>query len=158
MHCPDDKTICFTIKTKKEMKTLKEKLTYAALAFTLLFTVNATASASNHYNELQTVQGKAYDTCEQMPSFNGKLSEWLGDNIKYPEEAAKKKIEGRVIVQFVVDKKGKACKPKVVRSIHPALDAEAIRVINAMPNWKPGTIKGKPVSVKYTIPISFKLK
>lgn len=93
-----------------------------------------------------------------MPSFNGKLSEWLGDNIKYPEEAAKKKIEGRVIVQFVVDKKGKACKPKVVRSIHPALDAEAIRVINAMPNWKPGTIKGKPVSVKYTIPISFKLK
>lgn len=140
------------------MKTLKEKLTYAALAFTLLFTVNATASASNHYNELQTVQGKVYDTCEQMPSFNGKLSEWLGDNIKYPEEAAKKKIEGRVIVQFVVDKKGKACKPKVVRSIHPALDAEAIRVINAMPNWKPGTIKGKPVSVKYTIPISFKLK
>lgn len=140
------------------MKTLKEKLTYAALAFTLLFTVNATASASNHYNELQTVQGKVYDTCEQMPSFNGKLSEWLGDNIKYPEEAAKKKIEGHVIVQFVVDKKGKACKPKVVRSIHPALDAEAIRVINAMPNWKPGTIKGKPVSVKYTIPISFKLK
>ena len=140
------------------MKTLKEKLTYAALAFTLLFTVNATASASNHYNELQTVQGKVYDTCEQMPSFNGKLSEWLGNNIKYPEEAAKKKIEGRVIVQFVVDKKGKTCKPKVVRSIHPALDAEAIRVINAMPNWKPGTIKGKPVSVKYTIPISFKLK
>lgn len=140
------------------MKTLKEKLTYAAVAFTLLFTVNATASASNHYNELQTVQGKVYDTCEQMPSFNGKLSEWLGNNIKYPEEAAKKKIEGRVIVQFVVDKKGKTCKPKVVRSIHPALDAEAIRVINAMPNWKPGTIKGKPVSVKYTIPISFKLK
>lgn len=140
------------------MKTLKEKLTYAAVAFTLLFTVNATASASNHYNKLQTVQGKVYDACEQMPSFNGKLSEWLGDNIKYPEEAAKKKIEGRVIVQFVVDKKGKACKPKVVRSIHPALDAEAIRVINAMPNWKPGTIKGKPVSVKYTIPISFKLK
>ena len=140
------------------MKTLKEKLTYAAVAFTLLFTVNATASASNHYNKLQTIQGKVYDACEQMPSFNGKLSEWLGDNIKYPEEAAKKKIEGRVIVQFVVDKKGKACKPKVVRSIHPALDAEAIRVINAMPNWKPGTIKGKPVSVKYTIPISFKLK
>lgn len=140
------------------MKTLKEKLTYAAVAFTLLFTVNATASASNHYNKLQTVQGKVYDTCEQMPSFNSNLSEWLGDNIKYPEEAAKKKIEGRVIVQFVVDKKGKACKPKVVRSIHPALDAEAIRVINAMPNWKPGTIKGKPVSVKYTIPISFKLK
>lgn len=77
------------------MKTLKEKLTYAALAFTLLFTVNATASASNHYNELQTVQGKIYDTCEQMPSFNGNLSEWLGDNIKYPEEAAKKKIEDR---------------------------------------------------------------
>lgn len=83
---------------------------------------------------------------------------FLQENIKYPKSAQERKIEGRVIVQFVVEKDGTPTEFKVVRSIDPALDEEALRVLKAMPKWKPGMQKGQPVRVKYTIPVSFKLK
>ena len=76
--------------------------------------------------------------------------------IKYPTKAIESKIQGRVIVQFVVNKDGSISNAKIVRSVDPDLDKEALRVINSMPQWKPGMQKGEPVSVKYTVPIVFR--
>ena len=96
---------------------------------------------------------KVYDIVEQQPEFPGGTSgmaKWLGDNIKYPAEAAKQGIEGRVIVQFVVGSDGTVSDVKLMRAVNPLLDQEALRVINAMPKWTPGKQDGKPVAVKYT--------
>lgn len=82
----------------------------------------------------------------------------MSRNIKYPTKAIENKIQGRVIVQFVVNKDGSISGAKVVRSVDPDLDKEALRVINSMPQWKPGMNKGEIVSVKYTIPVMFRLQ
>ena len=102
---------------------------------------------------------KVYDIVEQQPEFPGGTSgmaKWLGDNIKYPAEAAKQGIEGRVIVQFVVGSDGTVSDVKLMRAVNPLLDQEALRVINAMPKWTPCKQDGKPVAVKYTIPVTFR--
>ena len=83
--------------------------------------------------------------------------DFLRNNVKYPEGAQKQGIQGRVLVQFVVDKTGKVRDAKLVRNVDELLDAEALRVIQAMPQWIPGKQKGQAVNVKYTIPISFRL-
>ena len=101
-----------------------------------------------------------FQVVEEMPSFPGGMREcmmFLGRNIKYPVLAQKAKIEGRVIVQFVVDKDGSISDTKVVRSVSPELDAEALRVVGLMPKWNPGKQRGKAVAVKYTMPIMFSL-
>ena len=103
---------------------------------------------------------KVFDVVEQMPMYPGgvqALLEYLQTNVRYPEEAEKQNIEGRVILTFVVGKDGSIRNAKVVKSVDPLLDAEALRVINAMPNWTPGRQNGKPVAVKYTVPVSFRL-
>lgn len=102
---------------------------------------------------------KVYDVVEQQPEFPGGtsgLAKWLGDNIKYPAEAAKQGIEGRVIVQFVVGIDGTVSNVKLMRPVNPLLDHEALRVVTAMPKWTPGKQDGKPVAVKYTIPVTFR--
>ena len=102
---------------------------------------------------------KVYDVVEQQPEFPGGtsgLAKWLGDNIKYPAEAAKQGIEGRVIVQFVVGIDGTVSNVKLMRPVNPLLDQEALRVVTAMPKWTPGKQDGKPVAVKYTIPVTFR--
>ena len=102
---------------------------------------------------------KVYDVVEQQPEFPGGtsgLAKWLGDNIKYPAEAAKQGIEGRVIVQFVVGSDGTVSDAKLMRPVNPLLDQEALRVVTAMPKWTPGKQDGKPVAVKYTIPVTFR--
>ena len=104
---------------------------------------------------------KVYETVEQMPEFPGgmeALINFLQENVKYPENAVKNNIEGRVFVQFIVDKTGQVCDAKVVRSVNEELDAEAIRVVNSMPNFIPGRQDGKAVSVFFTLPINFKLQ
>ena len=92
-----------------------------------------------------------------MPAFNGNLNQWLVENMKYPSEALKNKEQGRVIVQFIVSKEGEVMEPKIIRSVSPLLDKEALRVVSSMPKWKPGKANGKPVAVRYTLPIYFKL-
>lgn len=107
-----------------------------------------------------TVPGKVYDVVEQMPCFpSGDIAmvEYLRQNIRYPAEAHKEGIEGRVIATFVVEKDGSISDIVINRSVHPLLDEEAKRVIAAMPKWTPGRQNGQPVRVKYTIPISFRL-
>ncbi len=101
-----------------------------------------------------------FQVVEEMPEFPGGMREcltFLEKNIKYPVEAQLAGAQGKVIVQFVVEKDGSIINPKIVRSIDPALDGEAIRVISLMPKWKPGMQKGKPVSVQYTVPVTFRL-
>ena len=101
-----------------------------------------------------------FDVVEKMPEFPGGVQELLGflsKTIKYPAEAEKAGTQGRVIATFVVKKDGSISDARVVKSVDPLLDAEALRVINAMPAWIPGTQNGKPVNVKYTVPISFRL-
>lgn len=98
---------------------------------------------------------------ETMPQFPGGrevLLKYLAVNIKYPASAVKAKKQGRVIVTFIVQKDGSITHAKIARSIDPELDAEALRVVKGMPKWTPGTQLGKPVSVKYTLPVKFSLQ
>ena len=102
-----------------------------------------------------------FQVVEQMPEFPGGMSEamkFLAKNIKYPVAAQQAKIEGRVIVQFVVGKDGSISDVHTVRSVSPELDAEAIRVVSMMPKWNPGKQRGKAVPVSYTMPIMFRLQ
>ncbi len=106
----------------------------------------------------EDVKGSEID--EEPPAFPGGVSElykWLSKNIIYPKEAQDKGIQGHVYVQFVVTENGKITQPKILRGVDPILDAEAIRVVNAMPNWIPGKKDGQVVSTSYTLPIQFKL-
>ena len=103
---------------------------------------------------------KVFDTVEQMPEYPGGMQamiEFLQTNMKYPEDAAKQKVEGRVMVQFVVETDGSVSDVHVAKQVFPSLDAEAIRVVQAMPRWTPGKDKGKVVRVKYNLPIVFRM-
>lgn len=102
-----------------------------------------------------------FQVVENMPEFPGGLQElmkWLQKNIKYPSISQENGVQGRVIVQFVVNRDGSIVDPAVIRSVDPYLDKEALRVVNAMPKWKPGEQRGKPVRVKYTLPVMFRLQ
>ena len=98
------------------------------------------------------------ETMPYFPGGNVLMLKYLADNIKYPASAIKAKKQGRVIVGFIVQKDGSITHAKIVRSIDPELDAEALRVVKGMPKWTPGTQLGKPVSVKYTLPVKFSLQ
>ena len=104
---------------------------------------------------------EVFMVAEQMPEFPGGMKEllkFLQNNLKYPENAMKNNVQGRVIVQFVIEKDGTPTEFKVARSVDPDLDAEALRVLQIMPKWKPGMQRGKIVRVKFTVPVSFKLQ
>ena len=106
-------------------------------------------------------ENKVFDVVEQMPSFPGgmpALMQWLSQNIKYPVIAAENGVQGRVIVQFVVEKDGSVTDVHVAKSVDPSLDKEATRVVKAMPRWNPGKQNGSAVRVKYTVPVMFKLQ
>ena len=110
---------------------------------------------------LQGKNSTVYDMVEQAPAFPGgpqAMMQFIKDNLKYPQIAKENGIQGRVILQFVVDETGKVTDPKVIRSIDPSLDLEAIRIVKAMPRWTPGMQDGKAVAVRYTIPVIFKLE
>ena len=104
---------------------------------------------------------KVFDYAEQMPSFpggQGALNEYLSKTIRYPVAAEENGIQGRVIVQFVVEKDGSITDVRVVRSVDPSLDKEAVRVAKSMPRWIPGKQNGSAVRVKFTLPVSFRLQ
>lgn len=100
---------------------------------------------------------------EEMPCFGGGegpdgFREYIAENLKYPEEAAKNKISGRVFIQFVVEADGSVSNVKIVRGVDPLLDAEAIRVVESSPNWEPGKQRGQNVRVSFTFPLNFVLQ
>lgn len=115
----------------------------------------ADAADANDYGDV------IYVVTETMPEFPGGMQEmmrFINENIVYPVEAAQKGIQGRAICQFVVEKDGSISNVVVIRSSGDRdLDNEAIRVVQSMPQWKPGKQRGVPVRVKYTIPVSFRL-
>ena len=111
--------------------------------------------------KVKKAEKEAFDVVEQMPQYPGgpaALMQFLSQNVKYPVEAHKAGVQGRVIANFVVEKDGSITEAKIVKSVSPELDAEALRVIGSMPNWMPGMQNGEPVRVKYTVPITFKLQ
>jgi protein TonB len=111
--------------------------------------------------EEEPEEQEIFQVVEEMPEFPGGMGEcmkFLGKNIKYPTISQENGVQGKVIVQFVVNKDGTVVDPVVVRSVDPYLDKEALRVINSMPKWKPGKQRGKPVRVRYTVPVTFRLQ
>ena len=103
-------------------------------------------------------QDEFFKVVEDMPQFtDGNIFDYLAQHVRYPEEAEKNGIGGMVYVQFVIDATGKVVEPKVIKSVSPELDAEALRVVSGMPAWKPGMQRGKPVRVSFTLPVIFKL-
>ncbi len=104
---------------------------------------------------------QVFRVVEVMPKFPGgdaELLKFIAKNVKYPQESQDKGEQGRVICSFVVTKDGTLTNYKVLRGISPALDQEAVRVLQMMPRWTPGTQRGELVAVKYTVPITFKLQ
>ena len=153
---------------------MKKELLFAALASVSLLlagcnanpqqTETAAPDASDTATETAapapTPTDSVYEVAEVMPEFPGgtqALFKFISENLEYPQHAIDGQIEGRVVVQFVVDKTGKAVNIQVVRSIDKLLDQAAIDVVRALPAWKPGMQNGQPVNVRYTLPVSFKL-
>lgn len=123
---------------------------------------NAEVKVKNKAQADTTKKKKSWDCIpETMPYFPGGqelLLKYLAVNIKYPASAVKTKKQGRVIVTFIVQKDGSVTHAKIAKSIDPELDAEALRVVRGMPKWIPGTQLGKPVNVKYFLPVKFSLQ
>lgn len=104
------------------------------------------------------VQDSVYLVVDQMPEFQGGrrgLASYINQNLKYPEEAKRLNIKGKVYVKFIVDSSGKVKEPTLVRKGNPILDAEALRIVRQMPTWKPGKHKGSHVNVSLIVTISF---
>lgn len=126
--------------------------------------VEITSTGSNFKDKVENEE--VFFIVENMPAFpaddeNGSQAnfrEYLSENIQYPQVALDKGIEGRLFVQFIIDKEGYVRDAKVVRNLHPALDQEALRLVYSSPRWKPGTQRGRPVNVSFTFPIMFKIK
>lgn len=114
-------------------------------------------------DEIKTVEDdnpdRVYDICDEMPKYPGgfeALKKYIRDNIKYPEDAIDACILGRVVVRFIVEKDGSISNPRVIRSLYPSMDKEALRIVSSMPKWIPGSIGGKTVRAEYNIPVSFR--
>lgn len=122
--------------------------------------ISANKVSENSVATQTTSSDEVADAVEEMPQYPGgemAMMEYLMRNVKYPEEAAAANKEGKVVVKFVVEADGSIGDTEVVRSVDPLLDAEAVRVIKAMPRWTPGKSNGQPVACAYTVPIDFKL-
>ena len=133
---------------------MKKLIIMSLMALFGLTTVSAQKTVVAQKNQ------KVFDVVEQMPEYPGgiqALFEYLSQNVKYPVDAEKQKVEGRVIATFVVETDGSISSIEVVKPAFPSLDAEAIRVLSGMPKWTPGKQSGKEVRVKYTVPINFSL-
>lgn len=132
---------------------MKKIFLTAVIALMAVLTASAQSS--------KTTKEKVYDVVEEMPAYpggDGKLMSFIRDNVQYPAEAAKRKEQGLVVVQFVVEKDGSLTDFEINRHATPALDEAAIEVIKKMPKWKPGKTNGKPVRVRFSLPVSYRLK
>ena len=130
-----------------------KKLFALFLLFTATVTLHAQTSGPNNNDVVFTI-------AQHMPRFNGDMSKYISDNIKYPEAERKAGLSGTVYVTFVVEKDGSVTGVRVLRGVPkaPGLDAEALRVIKSMPAWTPGMQEGKKVRVQFNVPIKFELK
>lgn len=137
------------------MKTRKNVSLKVALMMLVLLFSFMTSTAQTKKNDM------VFDVVEVMPQFPGgqiAMLQYIMKNIKYPEQAMKEGIQGRVAVRFIVEKDGSISDVKPVLSVHPLLNKEAVRVVKSMPKWTPGKQNGKPVRVRFNLPVMFKLK
>ena len=135
------------------------------LSITLTLSLMAAAQAPQktapaaQQRSAQTEESKIFTVLEEAPEFTGGLEslyQFLAANIKYPS-AGDVNVNGKIIVSFVIEKDGTVSDAKVVRKLHPAFDAEALRVVKLMPKWEPGRQEGMPVRVQFHLPINFSL-
>lgn len=136
------------------MKTRKNVSLKVALMMLVLLFSFMTSTAQTKKNDM------VFDVVEVMPQFPGgqiAMLQYLMKNIKYPEQVMKEGIQGRVTVSFIVEKDGSISDVKPVLSVHPLLNKEAVRVVKSMPKWSPGKHNGKPVRVRFNLPVMFKL-
>jgi len=144
------------------MKRLISVLLLVTCGISLFSQVNSenTDSIKNR-NHLTPTREVGYTLkIDKEPEFPGgieKLVEFISTSIVYPKKAIRKKIQGEVLVSFVVDRSGKVKNAEVSQSVHPLLDKEALRVVNSMPNWSPGGIGNRTVNVSQSLPINFAL-
>lgn len=137
------------------MKTRKNVSLKVALMMLVLLFSFMTSTAQTKKNNM------VFDVVEVMPQFPGgqiAMMKYIMENMKYPEQAMKEGIQGRVTVRFIVEKDGSISDVKPVLSVHPLLNKEAVRVVESMPKWTPGKQNGKPVRVRFNLPVMFKLK
>ncbi len=110
------------------------------------------------YEGEDTGEAEVFVVVEDMPQFTGgNVQAWIAKNVKYPRMAEENGIQGKVYIQFVIEKDGSITDVKVLRGVDASLDTEAVRVVKSMPKWKPGKQRNKPVRVSYTLPINFRL-
>lgn len=136
------------MKTKKNVS-LKVALMMLVLLFSFM-----TSTAQTKKNDM------LFSVVEVMPQYPGgqiAMLKYIMENIKYPEQAMKKGIQGRVVVSFIVEKDGRVSNVRLLRSVESSLDKEAVRVVKSMPKWSPGKQNGKPVRVRFNVPVMFKL-
>lgn len=134
---------------------MKKQFLLLVALFAFLLNVNAQNNVSK--NDEST---RLYQVVEQMPEFSGghkELVNFISSNLQYPAEACRAKTQGKVVVTFVVEPDGSVTNVGIAKGVAKILDDEAIRVVSMSPKWKPGKIGGKPVRVKYNLPITFKL-
>ena len=146
--------------TKEYAKSDERKKDYVVVVKKKDSEKEATPTATGTFTPNTSEPEGVFDVVEKMPEFPGGIGElmkFLSMTVKYPEAAEKAGTQGRVVVSFIVEKDGSVSNAKVQKSVSEELDAEALRVVNAMPKWTPGKQSGKAVRVKYTIPISFRL-
>ena len=139
------------------MKQLTFNTSLIILSLLLLLSCNKN---TEDVKDQSVKEDEIFNFVEQMPEFPDgptAMQKFINDNIRYPEEARLQKIEGTVVIKFVVTKEGKITKATVVRGIGYGCDEEAIRVIQSMPDWKPGKYKNKEVPVNFILPVKFKL-
>ena len=144
------------IKTQKA-NNLWWRLLATLSVLAILFTVNTTATAQNK----KTSNDKVFEKVEDMPEFSGgeqAMMDFVAKNVQYPKEAMEKEISGRVLVGFIVEKDGSISETEIVKGIGGGCDEEAVRVVKAMPKWKPGKQDGKPIRVHFILPLTFKLQ
>lgn len=136
------------------MKTRKNVSLKVALMMLVLLFSFMTSTAQTKKNDM------VFDVVEVMPQYPGgqiAMLKYLMENIKYPEQAMKEGIQGRVTVRFIVEKDGSISDVRPILSVHPLLNKEAVRVVESMPKWTPGKQNGKPVRVRFNVPVMFKL-
>lgn len=136
------------------MKTRKNVSLKVALMMLVLLFSFMTSTAQTKKNDM------LFSVVEVMPQYPGgqiAMMKYIMENMKYPEQAMKEGIQGRVTVRFIVEKDGSISDVKPVLSVHPLLNKEAVRVVKSMPKWTPGKQNGKPVRVRFNLPVMFKL-
>ena len=148
----------------KEIRSIEQQLFGKAMmiaGISLLLTLGSCEKDDDDISDPDPVTEIVDETVDQMASYPGgipALMDFLNENIKYPEQAEREGIEGRVVAGFIVERDGSVSNIEILKSVHPLLDAEVVRVMSLMPNWIPGKQHGIPIRVRYSMPVTFRLQ